>query len=104
MNLPHAPVVVVNVLLKSSSTIFSVLIPPRPPFFLCPMSLLYGLCVILLSFFSFVTTVNAFTYTFGTPSQCDSLPLTWTGTHRHFSGLAASDLAMQTQAARRRFL
>jgi ABC-type spermidine/putrescine transport system permease subunit II len=33
----------------------------------------------VLSLFFAFPSVFAFTYSFGTPSECDNIPLTWTG-------------------------
>jgi len=38
-----------------------------------------GRVAAVLSFVFAFPLVSAFTYSFGTPSECDNIPLTWTG-------------------------
>jgi hypothetical protein len=48
-------------------------------FFVVLQTMFRGLVAAVLSFIFSFPLVSAFTYSFGTPSECDNFPLTWTG-------------------------
>ena len=55
---------------------------PQPTlsfFFVVLQTMFCGFVAAVLSFIFTFPLVTAFTYSFGTPSECDNVPLTWTG-------------------------